>query len=165
MYSSHLSHPSHPCHPGHPSYPSHPCHPSHPSHPSHLSHPCHPSRPRHPNHLSHPGYTVNPPPPPITVKEIYVIFIWFWAVTIFMIRGLCCEKGGLIELLYPVSRRLRIWPRLFKRWIALSTWLITIQRISIREINRTIHWIEVYPMDSGIQPLNNRGLVFKNLSG
>ena len=82
-----------------------------------------------------------------------------------MIGGLCCEQDGLIELLYPVNLRLRTWPRLFKRWIALFTGLITIQLISIREINCTIHWIEIYPVDSAIQPLNNRGLVFKNLSG
>ena len=49
------------------------------------------------------------------------------------------------------------WPRLFKRWIALSTGQITIQRISIRETNCAIHWIDFYPVDSAIQRLNNRG--------
>ena len=34
-------------------------------------------------------------------------------------------------------------PQLFKRWIELSTGKITIQRISIRETNCTIHWIEI----------------------
>ena len=34
-------------------------------------------------------------------------------------------------------------PQLFKRWIELSTGKITIQRISIRETNSTIHWIEI----------------------
>ena len=34
-----------------------------------------------------------------------------------------------------------------------------IQRISIRETNCTIHWIEIYRVGSAIQPLNNRGLV------
>jgi len=33
---------------------------------------------------------------------------------------------------------------LFKRWIALSTGQITIQRISIGETNCVIHWTEIY---------------------
>ena len=53
-------------------------------------------------------------------------------------------------------------PRLFKRWIALSTGSITILRIS-RESNCTIHWIMIYPVDSAIQPLNNRGLFYKSI--
>ena len=51
-------------------------------------------------------------------------------------------------------------PRLFKRWIALSTGKITIQPVSIGEntCNYTIRWIVIYPMDSAIpQLLNNRG--------
>ena len=51
------------------------------------------------------------------------------------------------------------WPRLFKRWIALSTGSITIQRISIGEINYVIRWIVIYPVDSAIQLLNNQGLM------
>ena len=35
---------------------------------------------------------------------------------------------------------------------------ITIQRISIRETNCAINWIDFYPVDSAIQRLNNRGL-------
>ena len=34
---------------------------------------------------------------------------------------------------------------------------ITIQRISIWETIRTIHWIEIYPPDSAIHLLNNWG--------
>ena len=37
---------------------------------------------------------------------------------------------------------------------------ITIERISVREGNRTIHWIEIYPVDSAI-PLNNCGLMYR----
>ena len=48
-------------------------------------------------------------------------------------------------------------PRLFKRWIALSTGSITIQRISITQINYAICWIVIYPVDSAIQRLNNPG--------
>ena len=48
-------------------------------------------------------------------------------------------------------------PRLFKRWIALSTGSITIQRISITQINYAICWIVIYPVDSAIQHLNNPG--------
>ena len=33
----------------------------------------------------------------------------------------------------------------------------TIQLISIWETNCTIHWIEIYPVDSTIHLLNNRG--------
>ena len=39
------------------------------------------------------------------------------------------------------------------------------QRISIGENNCTaIHWIEIYPVDSAIQLLNNRGLAMKLLA-
>ena len=34
-----------------------------------------------------------------------------------------------------------------------------IHRISIGETNCTIHLIEIYPVDSAIQPFNNRGLI------
>ena len=47
------------------------------------------------------------------------------------------------------------WTGLFKRWIALSTGQVTIQRISIRETNCAIQWIEIYPVDSLIHLLNN----------
>ena len=44
-----------------------------------------------------------------------------------------------------------------EHWIALSTrYKVTIQQISIGETNCTIHWIEIYPVDSTIQPLNNQ---------
>ena len=53
------------------------------------------------------------------------------------------------------------WPRLFKRWIVLSTGQITIQWISIRKTNCTlIQWIEIYPMDSAIHLSSNWGLVY-----
>ena len=35
------------------------------------------------------------------------------------------------------------------------------QWISVRETNCFIHWIEIYPVDSAIQLLNNWGLVGK----
>ena len=38
----------------------------------------------------------------------------------------------------------------------------TIQRISTWKTNCTIHWIEIDPLDSTIQPLTNQGLVFIN---
>ena len=46
---------------------------------------------------------------------------------------------------------------MFKCWIALSILRInhTIQRISIRELNYTLLQIEIYPVDSVIQLLNN----------
>ena len=52
----------------------------------------------------------------------------------------------------------KYWLGLFKRWIALSTGQVTIQRISIRETNCAIQWIEIYPVDSLIHLLNNWGL-------
>ena len=55
-------------------------------------------------------------------------------------------------------------PRLFKRWIALSTGRITIQRRSITEINYAIPWIVIYPVDSAIQRLDNRGQKYNILS-
>ena len=39
--------------------------------------------------------------------------------------------------------------------MALSTGEITIERISIRETNSIIHWIEIYPVDSFINLSNN----------
>ena len=51
-------------------------------------------------------------------------------------------------------------PRLFKRWIALSTGWIIIQRISITETNYAIRWIEIYPVDNAIQRLNNQAQTF-----
>ena len=50
-------------------------------------------------------------------------------------------------------------PRLFKSWIALSTGQITIQRIRITGNNCIISWIVIYPLDSAIQRLNNRGQI------
>ena len=50
------------------------------------------------------------------------------------------------------------WARLFKRWIALSTGQIIIQRISIWETNCVTYWIEIYPAVSAIHLLNNWGL-------
>ena len=46
---------------------------------------------------------------------------------------------------------------MYKCWIALSNLRInhTIQRISIRELNYTLLLIEIYPLDSVIQLLNN----------
>ena len=54
-------------------------------------------------------------------------------------------------------------PKLFKSWIALSTGLITIQCISIRETNCAIHWIGIYLVDSAIHLLNNWDQGMKNL--
>ena len=34
-----------------------------------------------------------------------------------------------------------------------------IQRISVNKTNHTIRWIVIYPVDSAIQPLNNRGQI------
>ena len=51
-------------------------------------------------------------------------------------------------------------PRLFKRWIALSTGKITIQWMSIRKTNCTIHWIEIYLLDSAFHLFNNRALKY-----
>ena len=36
--------------------------------------------------------------------------------------------------------------------------------ISTGETNWTIHWTEIYPVDSAIHPLNNRGLCEKRSS-
>ena len=56
------------------------------------------------------------------------------------------------------------WPQLFKRWIALSTGYITIQRIAQLVSLILIRWIVIYPVDSAIQRLNNWGLVYLNES-
>ena len=56
------------------------------------------------------------------------------------------------------------WPRLFKGWIALSTGQISIQWILQLVSPIVIPWIMIYPVDSAIQHLNNRGLK-ANLNG
>ena len=38
-----------------------------------------------------------------------------------------------------------------------------IQRISVNKTNHAIRWIVIYPVDSIIQPFNNRGLVLADL--
>ena len=63
-----------------------------------------------------------------------------------------------------LAERLTTRPPLFKRWIALPTGQITIQRISIRETNSAIHWIDFYPVGSANQRLNNRGQATENKS-
>ena len=47
--------------------------------------------------------------------------------------------------------------QLFKSWIVLSTIQISIQRIMQLVPLKAIHWIEIYPVDSTIQLLNNWG--------
>ena len=60
------------------------------------------------------------------------------------------------------SHSLKVKPRLFKRWIELSTARITLQWISIWETNCAIHWIDFYPVDSAIQRWNKRLRVIVN---
>ena len=60
------------------------------------------------------------------------------------------------ELPWEIASR----PQLFKRWIVLSSGYISIQWIVQSVFLILIHWIVIYPMDSAIQRLNNRGQVF-----
>ena len=60
-----------------------------------------------------------------------------------LVHGFMSNHGILV---IPCYRLFLIWPWLFKRWIALSTEYIIIKRISVKEINCTIH----YPVDSAI---------------
>ena len=48
-------------------------------------------------------------------------------------------------------------PQLFKAWIAISDGSIFIQWIVQLVSQILIHWIVIYPVDSAIQRLNNRG--------
>ena len=48
-------------------------------------------------------------------------------------------------------------PQLFKRWIALSTGQKSNQWITQLVSQILIHWIVIYPVDSAIQRLRNRG--------
>ena len=61
-----------------------------------------------------------------------------------------------------------IFPRTIRDWNKLPDSIVQAldsainrsnhyQWISIRKTNCTIHWIEIYPVNSAIQPLNNRG--------
>ena len=67
-----------------------------------------------------------------------------------------CEQRHCVLLLNLVPCR----SRLFKRWIALSTGLKSIQWISQLVSLILIHWIGIYPVDSAIQRLNNLGQAF-----
>ena len=60
---------------------------------------------------------------------------------------------------------MKIRPRLFQRWIALSTREITVQRIRIRETNCVFHWVAIYPMDGVIHLLNYWGQFVEIVSG
>ena len=51
-------------------------------------------------------------------------------------------------------------PQLFKRWIALSSGQISIQWIMQSVFLILIHWIEIYPVDTAVQLLSNRGQMF-----
>ena len=87
-----------------------------------------------------------------------------------MVFGLAQKLSGIVwtlpkSLVEPVCESapkslLRVArPQLFKRWIALSTGWVTIQRISIRETNCAIQWIVIYPVDSVIHLLYNWGQI------
>ena len=52
---------------------------------------------------------------------------------------------GVIVIWNQYTKGAQTRPQLFKRWI------------SVRETNCVIHWIEIYPVDSAIQLLNNWG--------
>ena len=66
---------------------------------------------------------------------------------------------------YP--KRLRTYPRggdILRIWLNLLAPVVqrldnAIQRISCNKTNHAIRWIAIYPVDSVIQPLNNRGQV------
>ena len=96
---------------------------------------------------------------PIMCKPIFHFSTWY--SKFFTARGLhkIRHSSLFVPVFLPVLVFLIHCP--VKRWIALRTRLITIQRISIRETNCTIHWIEIYSLDSAIQPLNNRGLMYE----
>ena len=57
------------------------------------------------------------------------------------------------------TRAVSTRPQLFKRWIALSSGYISIQWIAQLVSLILIHWIVIYPVDSVVQPLNNRGQI------
>jgi len=60
-----------------------------------------------------------------------------------------------VEATRVVSTR----PQLFKRWIALSSGYISIQR-KVRLVSLIlIHWLVIYPVGSAVQPLNNWGQI------
>ena len=91
---------------------------------------------------------------PIMCKPTFHFSTWY--SKFFTGRGLHKIRNSslFVPVFLPVLEFLIRCP--VKSWIALCTRLITIQRISIRETNCTI-----YPVDSAIQPLNNRGLMYE----
>ena len=71
---------------------------------------------------------------------------------------LCALVGN--HALYAHLSQLYASPVFFKRWIALPMHQINhYQHISISETNCAFQWIDIYPVDSVIQLLNNWGLI------
>ena len=86
-----------------------------------------------------------------------------------LVSGEWLHTSGIQKLLWnPVLLiKLLLWKqfgwwnlnRLLQRWIALSTGQITIKWITQLVLVLVIRWIEIYPVDSAIHLLNNRGQV------
>ena len=85
------------------------------------------------------------------------LFFWSYRLTWIKTPFLHPEKSFSLPSLIS-SITIRCW--LFKRWMVVSTGLITIQRIIIRKANCTIHWLEIYLVDGGIHLLINWGQSF-----
>ena len=96
---------------------------------------------------------------------------WIQGTTreISLVSGEWLHTSGIQKLLWnPVLLiKFLLWKqfgwwnlnRLFQRWIALSTGQITIKSITQLVLVLVIRWIEIYPVDSAIHLLNNRGQV------
>ena len=86
-----------------------------------------------------------------------------WAIVIIDTKSSAKCKLGLTRL-HPHSKLQlswlpwhSFWPRLFKSWIALFTGLKSIHQITQLVSLILIRRIVIYPVDSAIQRLNNRG--------
>ena len=86
-----------------------------------------------------------------------------WAIVIIDTKRSAKCKLGLTRL-HPHSKLQlswlpwhSFWPRLFKSWIALFTGLKSIHQITQLVSLILIRRIVIYPVDSAIQRLNNRG--------
>ena len=73
---------------------------------------------------------------------------------------LCVNATLTVTWILALCSYNKFWARLFKGWITLSTGWIAIQRIRVNKKTHAIRWIVIYPVDSVIEPLNNRDLQF-----
>ena len=84
----------------------------------------------------------------LTLTRLTFSLIFYWHI--YRLQQQWPHEQRVVSLCYGM-------PHLFESWIALSTWNITVQGISVRELKCVIQWIGNFPADSVIHFSNNWG--------